>query len=130
MAMWLFTKDMLAGRAIKVFNHGKMQRDFTYIDDIVQGVMRSLFEPRLEPYEVFNLGNHRSEKLLDMIGILARELGVEPKMELLPLQAGDVPATYADIARAERKLGFRPTTPIAAGIPKFVRWYRAYHRLG
>ena len=128
MAMWLFTKDMLAGRAIKVFNHGKMRRDFTYVDDIVQGVIRSLFEPKLEPYEVFNLGNHRSENLLDMIAFLGRELGVQPKMEMLPMQAGDVEATYADITRAQRKLGFNPVTPISAGIPRFVRWYKEYHQ--
>lgn len=129
MAAWLFTKAMLAGQPIQVFNHGQMQRDFTFIDDIIQGVRGSLFSPGLEPYEVINLGNHRSEKLLDMIRLLAEALGVEPKMEMLPLQAGDVPATYADIEKARRKLGFEPTTPIATGIPKFVEWYRKYHRI-
>ena len=129
MAMWLFTKAMLAGQTIQVFNHGKMQRDFTYVDDIVAGVKASLFAEGLDRYEVFNLGNHRSENLMDMIRTIAGQLGVEPKMEMLPLQDGDVPATYADIARARRKLGFEPTTPIAAGIPKFVAWYREYHRV-
>lgn len=127
MALWLFTQAMLAGRPIQVFNHGKMQRDFTYIDDIVAGIKASMFEPGLDPCEVFNLGNHRSENLMDLIGILARELGVEPKMEMLPLQAGDVPATYADIDLARRKLQFAPATPIQAGIPKFVKWYKEYH---
>jgi len=129
MAMWMFTRDMLAGKTIPVFNHGQMRRDFTYIDDIVQGVIQSLMTPDLEPYEVFNLGNHRSENLMEMIQILAQTVGVEPKMELLPMQAGDVAATYADIALARRKLGFEPSTPIREGIPRFVKWYREYHRM-
>jgi UDP-glucuronate 4-epimerase len=129
MAMWMFTRDMLAGKTIPVFNHGKMRRDFTYIDDIVQGVIQSLLTPDLAPYEVFNLGNHRSENLMEMIQILAQTVGVEPKMELLPMQAGDVEATYADIALARRKLGFEPSTPIREGIPRFVKWYREYHRV-
>jgi UDP-glucuronate 4-epimerase len=128
MAMWLFTEAMLAGRPIQVFNHGRMQRDFTYIDDIVQGVAAALFQPGLDPCEVFNLGNHRAEELMTLIRTLAAELRVEPKMELLPMQPGDVPATYADIERARGKLGFEPRTGIAEGIPKFVAWYREYHK--
>ena len=127
MAMWLFTDAMLAGRPIQVFNHGDMRRDFTYVDDIVAGLRGALTAPDLAPYEIFNLGNHRSENLMDMIGILGRTLGVEPKMEMLPMQAGDVPATYADTERARLKLGFEPTTPIRVGIPRFVQWYREYH---
>jgi UDP-glucuronate 4-epimerase len=127
MALWLFTQSLMAGNAIPVFNHGKMRRDFTFIDDIVQGVTASLFRDGLAPAEIFNLGNHRSENLMDMIGILARELGVEPKMNLLPMQPGDVEATYADIAKAQTRLGFEPATPISAGIPRFVKWYREYH---
>lgn len=127
MAMWLFTKAMLAGQAIKVFNHGQMQRDFTYVDDIVQGTRGAMFNSGLDNYELFNLGNHRSENLMDMIGLLAKQLGVEPKMELLPMQPGDVPATYADISRAREKLGFEPLTPISEGIPRFIAWYREYH---
>jgi len=127
MAMWLFTKAMLAGKAIQVFNHGDMRRDFTYVDDIVAGLRGALAAPGLEPYEVLNLGNHRSENLMEMIGVLGRTLGIEPKMEMLPMQAGDVPATYADTERARLKLGFDPTTPISVGIPKFVQWYREYH---
>jgi len=88
-----------------------------------------LFAPVLDQCEIFNLGNHRSENLMDMIAILAKELGVEPKIEMLPLQPGDVPATYADIERARAKLGFEPTTPISEGIPRFVRWYKEYHRV-
>jgi UDP-glucuronate 4-epimerase len=127
MAMWLFTEAMLKGKPIKVFNHGQMSRDFTYVDDIVQGLYGALFAPGLDNYEVFNLGNHQSENLMDMIGLLARTLGVEPEMEFLPMQDGDVPATYADVAKAQAKLGFSPTTPISVGIPAFVEWYREYH---
>ncbi|MFU8779461.1 MAG: NAD-dependent epimerase/dehydratase family protein [Kiritimatiellia bacterium] len=128
MAMWLFTKAMLEGRPIQVFNHGKMQRDFTYVDDIITGVERSLLqEQNLDPYEILNIGNHRSENLLDMIDLLSQSLGVTPQMEMLPMQPGDVPATYADITRIESKLGFAPTTPISQGIPRFVEWYRSYH---
>ncbi len=129
MAMWLFTKAMLAGEPIKVFNHGKMQRDFTYVADIVAGVKASLFVDGLDQCEVFNLGNHRCENLMEMITFLAETLGVKPKMEMLPMQPGDVAATYADISRAQMKLGFEPTTPISAGIPKFLDWYREYHRI-
>jgi len=129
MALWLFTDAMLAGRPIKVFNHGKMQRDFTYIDDIVAGVKAAVLTDGLNPYEIINLGNHRSEQLMYMIRTLADALGVEPQMEMLPMQPGDVPATYADVALAGKKLGFRPTTPISEGIPRFVEWYREYHNV-
>jgi UDP-glucuronate 4-epimerase len=129
MAMWLFTEAMLAGRAIKVFNFGRMERDFTYIDDVVQGVEASLMTPGLEPYEIFNIGNHRSEHLSRVIALLEEQLGVTAQQELLPIQPGDVPATFADIRRAQAKLGFAPTTPIDAGIPRFIKWYKDYHRL-
>ena len=127
MAMWLFTKAMFEGRPIKVFNHGKMRRDFTYIEDIIQGVRASIFGQDLDNFEVFNLGNHKSENLLEMIEILAKEVGVGLKTEMLPMQPGDVEATWADIDRAELKLGFKPTTSISDGIPQFVQWYRDYH---
>ncbi len=127
MAAWLFTEALEAGRPIRVFNHGKMQRDFTYVDDIVRGVLGALFADTLDPFEVLNLGNHRPEELMDLIALIAGELGVEPRMEMLPMQPGDVPATYADIARARGKLGFDPVTPLAEGIPRFVNWYRSYH---
>jgi UDP-glucuronate 4-epimerase len=129
MAMWLFTEAMLAGRSIPVFNHGQMRRDFTYIDDIIDGIRAALIAEDLDRCEVMNLGNHRSEYLLDMIGILGENLGVTPKMEFLPMQPGDVEATFADIERARSKLGFAPTTPIAEGIPRFVAWYKEYHAL-
>jgi len=124
MAMWLFTEAILAGKPIQVFNHGRMRRDFTYIDDIVQGVRGALFADGLDRYEVFNLGNHRSEDLMAMIAVLERELGCPAEKVMLPLQPGDVPETCADIDLARAKLGFSPTTPIAQGIPAFVAWYR------
>jgi UDP-glucuronate 4-epimerase len=126
MAYWLFTEAMLNGRGIKVFNHGRMKRDFTYIDDIVQGVLAALFRDGLEPYEIFNLGNNQPENLMDMIAYLGEALGVEPKMEMLPMQPGDVPITYADIQRASEKLGYAPVTPLKTGLARFVEWFRAY----
>ncbi len=128
MAAWLFTEAMLKGQPIKVFNHGNMRRDFTYIDDIVRGIKASLFAGNLNPFEVLNLGNHRSENLLDFIQILAECLQIEPKLEFQPMQSGDVPATYADITLAQDKLGFQPSTPITIGLPRFVKWYRQYHQ--
>jgi UDP-glucuronate 4-epimerase len=128
MAAWIFTDRLGRGESIPVFNHGKMRRDFTYIDDIVQGVRACLFRPDLDPYEIFNLGHNHPEDLLEMIGLIARCLGVEPKMELLPLQPGDVVSTYADIGRARTKLGFEPKTPISVGMPRFVEWFKDYHR--
>jgi UDP-glucuronate 4-epimerase len=129
MAYWSFTEAMLKGKTIPVFNHGKMERDFTYITDIVAGVKSALFAEGLEPYEIFNLGNNKPENLMDFIRVLAGELSVEPKMELLPMQPGDVPVTFADISKARKKLGYIPRVPVAEGIPEFVRWYRQYHSL-
>jgi UDP-glucuronate 4-epimerase len=129
MAVWLFTRAMLAGRPIQVFNRGDMQRDFTYIDDIVAGVTASIVHDGLDPCELFNIGNHKPERLMDLIRTLADALGVEPTIDLLPMQPGDVPATYADISRIRAKLGFEPTTPIARGIPAFAAWYRAHPHL-
>jgi len=126
MAYWLFTEAMLKGEVIKVFNHGKMERDFTYIDDIVAGVKAALFADGLEPYEIFNLGNNKPENLMDFIQTLADALGVEPKMEMLPMQAGDVPITFADISKAQTKLGYQPTTSMAEGLKRFVVWYKEY----
>jgi len=129
MAMWSFTEAMLRGKSIKVFNHGDMRRDFTFIDDIVNGIQSALFTDGLEPYDIFNLGNHRSENLMDMIRLLAAALGVKPVMELLPMQPGDIAETYADIEKAQKQLQFHPHTALAEGIPKFVAWYRDYHGL-
>jgi len=129
MAMWLFTKAMLEGKPIKVFNYGRMRRDFTYIDDIVQGVLASLMVPGLGRYEIINIGNHRAEDLSRVIALLEQELGIKARQDLLPMQPGDVPATFADITRAREKLGFEPATPIDRGVPLFVQWYFKYHGL-
>ncbi|MBI2438577.1 MAG: GDP-mannose 4,6-dehydratase [Lentisphaerae bacterium] len=129
MAVWLFTAALLAGKPISVFNHGKQRRDFTYIDDIVSGICAALFAEGLERYAIFNLGNHRSENLMELINLLAAELGVKPVMELLPMQPGDMPATWADIKKAQAQLQFKPRTTLAEGIPKFVAWFREYHGL-
>ena len=126
MAYWLFTDAMLKGNPIKVFNHGDMKRDFTYIDDIVQGVLSSLFVDGLEPYEIFNLGNNQPELLMDMIKYLGDALGLAPKMEMLPMQPGDVPVTYADIEKAKAKLNYEPSTDLQVGLGQFVEWYRMW----
>lgn len=126
MAYWLFTEALLAGHPIRVFNHGDMRRDFTYIDDIREGVLRCLFGAGLDAYEVFNLGNEHSEKLTDMIDVLSGCLGVKPRMEMLPMQPGDVEVTFADITRARNKLGYEPSTTIHEGLPRFVAWYRSH----
>ena len=128
MAYWLFTEAMLKGAPIQVFNNGKMERDFTYITDIVAGVKAALFADGLEPYEIFNLGNSKPENLMDFIRTLADALGVETKMEMLPMQPGDVPVTFADVSKARKKLGYDPSTPITEGLPTFVKWYREYQR--
>ncbi len=129
MAPWLFADAMLAGRPIKVFNHGKMKRDFTFVDDIVSGVVSCVESDALGPEELFNIGNNTPVELMHFIEVLAGALGVEPKMELLPMQPGDVPATYADISRIHDRLGYAPTTPIEKGVPAFARWFREYtHR--
>ena len=129
MALSLFADAMLHGRPIKVFNHGDMMRDFTFVDDIVNGIVRVVEAENLARYDVFNIGNHRSEKLLDVIETLADALGVEPRMEMLPMQAGDVYATYASIDKLRDAVGYEPTTTIREGIPVFARWYREYHGL-
>ncbi len=129
MASWMFTDAILNDRPIKVFNQGNMRRDFTYIDDIIQGVRAALLKEDLDPFEIFNLGNHQSENLMDFINLIGRELGKSPEMELLPMQAGDVEATYADITKAREKLGFEPKTPIEKGIPEFITWFKNYNNL-
>ncbi|WKZ29222.1 MAG: NAD-dependent epimerase [Patescibacteria group bacterium] len=142
MAMYSFTKAMLEGKPIDVFNHGKMQRDFTYIDDIVEGVLRvadhvpkaSELSPKDRhpgvshaPYRVYNIGNNQPVELGRFIEELERALGVTAEKRYLPMQPGDVPATYADVDDLIRDVGFRPSTPIEEGIAKFVAWYREYH---
>jgi UDP-glucuronate 4-epimerase len=136
MAAYLFTKAILAGEPIKVFNEGHMARDFTYIDDIVAGTIAahdrtSATEAAGDgvPHRIYNLGNHRPEKLLDFIAVLERALGRTAKKELLPLQLGDVPESFADIESARRDLGFAPKTTIEEGIARFVTWYKRYHQV-
>ncbi len=126
MALFIFTKKILAGETIDVYNYGKMKRDFTYVKDICAGLMSSLDKPY--DYEVFNLGNHKSENLMEFIGLIEKYLGKKAKINLMPIQPGDVPETYADISRSTKKLGYMPTTNIEEGIKKFVEWYRNYYR--
>lgn len=143
MALFLFTKAILEGRPIDVFNHGNMQRDFTYIDDIVEGVIRVLdknatpnpaFDPLQPdpgtshaPYRVFNIGNHDPVPLMDFIAAIEKALGMEAQKNFLPLQDGDVPATYADVDALNAWVGFAPATPVEEGVRRFVAWYREYY---
>jgi len=131
MAAYLFTSAILAGQPIKVFNEGRMARDFTYIDDIVAGTIaahdRSPAGVVGVPHRIYNLGNHRPEKLLDFIAVLERLLGRTARREFLPLQPGDVPESFADIEASRRDLGFDPKTTIEAGLARFVQWYKKYH---
>jgi UDP-glucuronate 4-epimerase len=129
MAPILFASAIAAGEPIRVFNHGEMWRDFTYIDDIVDGVLRALDRPASgsPPHALYNLGNNRSEKLMDFIAAIEAAMGKKAQMKMEPMQPGDVPSTYADITASTRDLGFAPTTPISVGIPKFVDWFRRYY---
>jgi UDP-glucuronate 4-epimerase len=130
MAAMLFTDAILAGRPIKVFNHGRMRRDFTYIDDIVEGVVRVLERPPLPeagvPHAVYNIGNHEAVALDEFIATLEGLLGRRAQKEYLPMQPGDVEATYASVDALRELTGFAPSTPLAVGLARFVEWYRAY----
>ena len=143
MAMWLFASAIIEGRPIKLFNHGNMRRDFTYIDDVVEAVVRladrapqgnpdwSGDKPdpgsSAAPWRIYNIGNNNPVDVPKVVAILEKELGRTAKKEMLPMQPGDVPATYADIDDLMRDVGFRPSTPIEEGIKRFVAWYRKYH---
>ncbi|MBL8505994.1 MAG: NAD-dependent epimerase [Methylobacillus glycogenes] len=132
MSPFLFADAILNGQPIKVFNHGKMLRDFTYIDDIVQGVLKVLDKPATPltstaPYRIFNIGNSQPAPLLDFIALLEQQLGKTAPKEFLPMQAGDVPATYADTAALEAWVGFRPQTSLASGLQRFCDWYQDYY---
>lgn len=145
MALFLFTKAMLANEPIKVFNHGRMVRDFTYIDDIAEGVVRTLdriasADPAFDaaapdparsnaPYRVFNIGNNDPVQLMEFIEAIEGAIGRPAQKEFLPLQDGDVPATYADVSELEAWTGFRPRTPVVQGIGRFVQWYRDYFKV-
>ena len=129
MAPWLFTDAILKGETIKVFNHGQMQRDFTYIDDIVEGVLRVMAKPATGavPFTVYNIGNHNPVALMEFIAATEAACGKEAVKQYLPMQDGDVPVTYADTARLRADTGFSPDTPLRDGMQAFVDWYRAYH---
>jgi UDP-glucuronate 4-epimerase len=129
MAPMLFARAILAGEPIRVFNNGQMWRDFTYVDDIVAGVLAALARPAdgTPPHKLYNLGNHKSEKLTDFIAELERALGRKAEMRFEPMQPGDVVSTYADIDATRRDLGFAPSTPISVGVPRFVEWYQGYY---
>jgi UDP-glucuronate 4-epimerase len=129
MAPILFARAITGGEPIKVFNHGEMWRDFTYIDDIVDGVLRVLDRPpsATPPHAIYNLGNRKPEKLTDFIAEIEKALGRKAVMDLQPMQPGDVPTTSADIEASRRDLGFEPRTPISVGIPKFIEWFRGYN---
>jgi UDP-glucuronate 4-epimerase len=130
MAAYLFTRAILAGEPIKVFNEGRMARDFTYIDDIVQGTIAAHDRPPGPGvHRIYNLGNHRPERLLDFIAVIERLLGRTAQRQLLPMQPGDVAESYADIAAARRELGFEPKATIETGLARFVQWYKEYHGL-
>ncbi len=130
MAAYLFTDAILAGEPIKVFNEGRMARDFTYIDDIVQGVVAAVDRPPAPgEHRIYNLGNHRPERLLDFIAVLERILCRTATKQLLPMQPGDVAESYADIETARRDLGFEPKATIETGLASFVQWYKEYHGL-
>ncbi|MFM5908889.1 MAG: GDP-mannose 4,6-dehydratase, partial [Novosphingobium sp.] len=138
MMMWIFTKAILAGQPIPVFNHGDMWRDFTFIEDIIAGVMACLDNPApddgavkaggsTKPHRLYNIGNHRSEHLMKVIEILEEQLGKKAIIDFQPMQPGDVPQSFADIDAISGDLGYKPTTSIDVGVPKFIEWYKGYH---
>lgn len=132
MAPMLFTKAILEGRPIQVFNHGDMKRDFTYVEDIAEGVVRVLARPPDGPgarAKVYNIGNSAPVDLMEFIGTLERLLGTTAQKEMLPMQPGDVPATYADVTPLEQEFGFRPRTRLEDGLEQLVRWYREFYRV-
>ena len=138
MAIWGFTQKILAGETIDIYNDGKMRRDFTYIDDIIAGVIASLDNPpaddgaakaggSVSPHRIYNIGNNQSEELLRMVEVIEDACGRKANRRYLPMQPGDVKDTFADIDAIQSELGYQPTTPIDVGIPNFVRWYKGYN---
>jgi len=138
MAMWIFTKALYAGEPLPLFNRGEMRRDFTYIDDIVRGVIACLDGPPVDdgeakaggsasPHAIYNIGNHRSEDLMSVVDILEQETGRKALLDPKPMQIGDVRETFADLSAIERDHGFEPRTSIDEGVPRFVAWYKDYH---
>jgi UDP-glucuronate 4-epimerase len=145
MALFKFTKNILEVKPIPVFNNGNMVRDFTYVDDIVEGVVRVIDHPAKPdptwdgaapdparskaPYRVYNIGNNQPVQLMRYIEVLERALGKKAQLEMLPMQPGDVPATMADVSALESDIGYRPKTTVEEGIPRFVEWYRTYYKV-
>jgi UDP-glucuronate 4-epimerase len=145
MAMFIFARAILAGEPIKLFNHGKMRRDFTFVDDVKEAVARLIDRPAQgrpdwdrtpadpatssSPWKIYNIGNNHPEELMHVVSLLEKEFGRTATKEMLPMQPGDVEATYADIAELERDIGFRPSTTIDEGVARFAKWYREYHGL-
>ncbi|HYS89974.1 MAG TPA: NAD-dependent epimerase [Bradyrhizobium sp.] len=145
MAMFLFAKAIVDGTPIKLFNHGRMRRDFTFVEDVSEAVVRLLERPpqgnpnwsgdkpdpatSAAPWKIYNIGNNNPEELLHVVSLLEKEFGRTVVKEMLPMQPGDVPATYADIEDLAREIGFRPTTAIEDGVARFAKWYRDYHNL-
>ncbi len=145
MAMWIFADAIVQGKPIKLFNHGKMRRDFTYVDDVVESVVRLIDRPAAgdpswsgdkpdpgrsaAPWRIYNIGNNQPVDVPHVVALLEQALGRSAQREMLPMQPGDVPATYADVDDLMRDVGFRPSTSIADGIARFVAWYRDYHKL-
>lgn len=144
MALFLFTKAILAGESIQVFNQGEMKRDFTYVSDIVAGIIHVVDHPpvaskrdsldpsesKTAPYKVYNIGNSSPVRLMDFIEAIETKLGIVAKKELLPMQAGDVPMTWADTSDLKRDLGYKPNTPIKEGVGRFIDWYKEYYGIG
>jgi UDP-glucuronate 4-epimerase len=145
MALFKFTKAILGGKPIQVYNNGDMVRDFTYVDDIVEGVIRVIDSPARPdgswsgeapnparskaPYRIYNIGNNKPVQLMRYIEVLEKALGRKAELEMMPMQPGDVPATMADVSELETELGYRPATPVEVGVPKFVEWYRSYYKV-
>ncbi|WP_456656608.1 NAD-dependent epimerase [Bradyrhizobium sp. JR3.5] len=145
MAMFIFAKAILSGTPIKLFNNGDMRRDFTFVDDIAEAIIRLMGRPpqpksmpataapdpssSRAPWKIYNIGNNNPEELLRVVSLLEKELGRTAIKELLPMQPGDVPATYADIEDLTQDIGFRPSTPIEDGVARFIKWYREYHKV-
>ena len=143
MAMWIFAKAIMAGEPIKLFNHGNMRRDFTYVDDVVESVVRLVERapsgnPKWSsevpdpgsssaPWRVYNIGNNNPVELLEVVRLLEEAIGIKANRELLPMQPGDVPATFANVDDLMRDVGFKPATGIKAGIKRFITWFKDYH---
>jgi UDP-glucuronate 4-epimerase len=129
MSPMLFAQAIMQGKPIQVFNHGDMQRDFTYIDDIVEGTLRVLDCPAPPPsrYAIYNIGNHQPVKLLDYIAALERAFGRKARLEMKPMQPGDIKATYADTRALEKAVGFAPSTALDTGLARFAGWFKSYY---